>query len=105
MPSSTLFEKMPPIANTDWPTPSIRNSAARDDAADGVDEQAAAEVREQQPRIDVRQPRAKSLISRNSSVGIATVNTKRVSASDAGVGHAEARQRVAEQRPAGTAAP
>ena len=79
-PSSTLFEKMPPMPNTDCDTPSRRNTVA-------ATKRPAAYTTRQPPkyamrmRASTRGSREKSLISRNSSAGIATVNTKRVNAS------------------------
>ncbi len=82
IPSSTVFAKMPPIANTDWLTPSMRKSEA------AAMRPIAYTTR--QPPKNARSRRAstggsreKSLISRNSSVGTATLNTNRVSASEA----------------------
>ena len=75
MPSSTLFEKMPPNPKTDWPTPSSPN----------IDFDAMRPTKKvmRQPPKNAMSSRASnggrrdgSLMRRNSSEGTATAKTK-----------------------------
>ena len=85
MPSSTLLEKMVPTAKIDCCAPSIRKARA-------ATTRASTYSSAQPPKYATRSrastggSREKSLISRNRNAGIATTNTKRVSASEATLG-------------------
>ncbi len=85
MPSSTVFEKIVPTPKIDCDAPSIPNAFA-------ATTRATTNVATQPPkyassrRASTGGRREKSLIRRNSSAGIATANTKRVSASDPAFG-------------------
>ncbi len=89
-PSITLLENTPPSANTDWPTPSSSNSfhATSRPMANTI----------KHPPKNASSKRAstggnleKSLTSRNSIAGNATVKTKRVRLSDIDFGQPDKR--------------
>ena len=81
-PSSRLFAKMPPTPKTDCSTPSILNTRDAMTRPTRNTSEAAAEVRDAASRASTGGRREKSLISRNSTAGMATAKTNRVSASE-----------------------